>query len=57
MTTSTVSLFDTSQICMRCHDAEVDHPDYERARKAEAEAVRGGDFNFQGIGVPPELIP
>jgi len=37
---------------MDCKDAETKLPEYERARASELEAVRRGDFNFKGIGLP-----
>lgn len=51
----TMSMFSTDEICLDCKKAEKEHPDYERARLAEAEAVRAGNFNFPGIGVPADL--
>jgi len=50
---STGSWFTTEQICLSCSSAEKEHPDYEKARAAEAEAVRRGDYNFPGIGWTP----
>ena len=52
---STGSIFNTDQICQACEAEEKAHPDYERARKIEAEAVRRGDYNFPGAGLPSEL--
>ncbi len=52
---STGSMFNTQQICVPCEEREKAHPDYEKARKVEGEAVRGGDLNFPGIGLPSDL--
>lgn len=52
---STMSTFNTQRICMGCKRNEEAHPDYEKARKAEQEAVRSGNYNFPGIGLPPDL--
>tara|TARA_Y100000034_G_C6737045_1_gene326857 strand:- start:558 stop:698 length:141 start_codon:yes stop_codon:yes gene_type:complete len=45
-----MSWFNTQLICDVCSDEEKNHPRYEDARKAEAEAVLGGNYNFPGIG-------
>ena len=52
---STCSTFNTEQICMDCKDKETRHPAYERARAAEAAAVRLGNYNFPGVGKPADL--
>jgi len=53
--TSTGSYFNTDQICLGCWKKEKAHPDYERARTVEGDALLRGDFNFPGVGLPPEL--
>jgi len=45
-----MSMYNTQMICMDCKGEERQRPDYERARKAEEEACRRGDFNFPGVG-------
>ena len=45
-----MSMFNTDCLCLDCLDKEKRHPDYEKARQAEHEAVKRGDFNFKGIG-------
>ena len=55
-TTSTMSRFNTQTICMPCERTEKAHPAYEAARKAEADAVRAGNYNFKGVGLPPDLV-
>lgn len=54
---STCSIFNTEQICMACSAAERAHPEYEQAARFEAEAVRKGDYNYPGIGLPADLRP
>lgn len=51
------SMFNTEMICMTCQTLEKAHPEYEAARDAEARAVKAGDFNFPGIGLPIDLKP
>jgi len=52
-TRSTImSMFNTDIICMACKDREKQRPDYKAAGDAEREAVRSGDFNFPGVGIP-----
>jgi hypothetical protein len=52
---SIMSVFNTDQICLECKQKEEAHPDYEKARKAEAAAVSRGDYNYAGIGKPADL--
>lgn len=52
---TTGSYFNTDLICLDCAEAERQHPDFERARRVEAEAMQRGDFNFPGIGLPADL--
>lgn len=49
------SMFNTDTLCLDCKKREEAHPAYERAQKAEQEAVRRGDRTFSGIGLPPDL--
>lgn len=52
----TGSYFDTSTICLtHCAPAERAHPLYEEARRVETEAVKQGDLNYPGIGLPDDL--
>jgi hypothetical protein len=51
----TGSYFNTELICEACDAAERAHPQFDEARRIETEAVRRGDYNFPGIGLPPEL--
>lgn len=52
---TTGSIFNTAQICMKCADKESVHPRYEEAREAKMLAVKGGDYNFPGIGLPGDF--
>jgi hypothetical protein len=52
---STTSYFNTENICMDCARRERAHPKYAEAQRIESEAVKRGDYNFPGIGCPPEL--
>ncbi len=45
-----MSMFNEDCLCLDCIEKEKQHPDYEKARRAEHEAVKRGDFNFKGIG-------
>ena len=46
----TMSRFDTSCLCIRCAEAEKNHPDYQKAVEAELAGIRKGNYNFKGIG-------
>ena len=51
----TMSRFNTERICMSCSAKEKKHPRYQEAVDAEMEAIRCGNYNFQGIGRPADL--
>lgn len=53
--TRTTSTFNTQTICMGCKRKEEVHPSYEHAQKAEQAAVKRGNYNFPGVGLPPDL--
>lgn len=53
--TTTGSYFNEQMICLECEAKEKAHPQYEAARAAELQAVKGGNYNFPGIGLPPDL--
>lgn len=53
--TESMSYFNTDLICKECERREREHPAFEKARAAETKAVALGDWNFKGIGCPPEL--
>ena len=48
--TFSMSIFEPKMICMECIEKEKDHPDYKHAKKAELDAVKAGNYNFEGIG-------
>lgn len=50
-----MSWFNMDMICPDCDEKEVNHPDYDKARKADTEAVKQGEYNFPGIGKPADL--
>ena len=54
---STMSIFNTEIVCLECKGKEENHPKHDEARAAELAAVRAGDLNFPGIGLPPDLAP
>jgi len=37
---------------MNCKEMEIERDDYEEARAAEADAIRRGDYSFEGVGEP-----
>jgi hypothetical protein len=45
-------MYSDKLICICCKEKEVERDDYERARDAAQEAVRSGNYNFEGIGEP-----
>jgi len=49
-----MSFFNTQEICINCKQSERQHPDFEKARRAEEAACREGNYNFPGIGWPGE---
>ena len=51
----TMSFFNEDWICMSCDVAEKNHPEYIPAKLAEIAACNAGNFNFAGVGCPPEL--
>jgi len=54
-TITIMSIFNTDTLCMPCKDKERNHPKYEEAREADNNAVKRGDYNFPGIGLPSDL--
>ena len=51
----TGSYFNTEMICMDCSTKEKAHSAYENAKRVEAEEVRKGNYNFEGVGKPVDL--
>ena len=52
---STMSMFNTQMICMDCSERERKHPKYREANEADINAIKAGNFNFPGIGLPQDL--
>ena len=50
-----MSKFNTQMICIPCKKKEEAHPAYKAADEAEVAAVRGGNYNFPGVGKPSDL--
>ena len=50
------SIFDEDLICMKCQLAEANHTMQETAAREKQAAIRNGDLNFPGIGLPDDLI-
>lgn len=50
-----LSYFNRQLICESCERKEQAHSNYTKARTAELNAVRAGNFNFPGIGLPESL--
>jgi hypothetical protein len=48
-------MFNTENICMDCKDKEQGHPQYDLARTKDVEAIKKGNYNFEGIGLPDDL--
>lgn len=44
-----MSMYNTDCICLECADKERKRFDYSEASKAEFNAVRNGNLNFEGI--------
>jgi len=53
--TTSMSMFNTDDICHPCQIEEQRHPDYQKAKKVEFEEVKKGNLNFPGIGLPSDL--
>ena len=50
-----MSIFNTEMCCDACLGKEKRHPRYKEAKDAEMQAVRNGNYNFEGIGKPEDL--
>ncbi len=46
-----MSRFNTDTLCLACAADEKAAPGYAFADAAEVAAVRGGNFNFEGVGL------
>jgi hypothetical protein len=52
---TTLSFFNTDEICRDCQLIESHHPKYGEARAAELQACKNGNYNFEGIGLPDDF--
>jgi hypothetical protein len=50
-----MSLFNTDMCCVDCIETERAHPDFPRARDEELKQLQAGNYNFPGVGLPPDL--
>jgi len=48
-------MFNTQICCTKCIELERAHPDFPKAREAELNAFKEGDYNYPGIGLPDDL--
>jgi len=51
MHTHIMSWFNEDIICMDCSVRESERPDFTKAKEAELNAVKSGNFNFKGSGL------
>jgi hypothetical protein len=49
------SMFNLEMICGDCKNKEMKHDMYDFARKVEADQVKLGNLNYEGIGRPADL--
>lgn len=54
--TTTTSYFSEERICMDCDHLERQHPDFSFACNKEITEIKAGNYNFKGIGAPPDLV-
>jgi hypothetical protein len=45
----TMSMFNTQCICLECAKKEKQDKDYDKAVKADHEAIKKGNYNYEGI--------
>ena len=50
--TTSMSWFNTQDLCEKCQEQEENHPDYARAKSEEEKAVKSGNYNYPGVGWP-----
>ena len=53
--TLTMSIFNSQMICLECDKQERAHTLHAAAKEAELDAIRQGEMNFPGIGLPTDL--
>lgn len=44
-----MSMFNTECICMTCKDKERKHPEYNKARDADHEQIKKGNYKYEGM--------
>ena len=49
--THIMSMFNTQLICFDCSDEERKRDDFEAAREADEDAIKAGNYNFEGVGL------
>lgn len=52
---TTMSMFNSEMICVDCEKKEKYHPKYQYAKETEQAAIKSGDYNFPGIGLPDDI--
>lgn len=45
-----MSMYNNDCICMECKEKERKRPDYKKALDADHNAIKNGNYNFEGIG-------
>ena len=45
----TMSAFNTQCICMECAEKERTDPEYKKAKDAEIDEIKKGNYNYKGI--------
>ena len=45
----TMSAFNEDCLCLDCAEKEKHDPEYDKARKAEHEEIKKGNYNYKGI--------
>ena len=46
-----MSMYNDDCICIKCKEKETEREDYNKARNADCEAIKAGNYNFSGIGL------
>jgi hypothetical protein len=50
------SVFNNQNICSTCEYAENEHPLYVDARDLQNTEILAGNYNYDGMGVPPNIF-
>ena len=51
---TSMSIFNTEHCCVPCLELEKKHPDFERAKDAEYQAISSAHYNYPGVGLPDD---